>query len=40
VALSGPEEDEEGFAGVGALAMVEAGVGAPGAILEPEARQE
>ena len=34
--LTGPEEDEEGFAGVGQAVMAQAGVGSPGAILLPD----
>jgi MFS family permease len=32
--MSGPEEDEEGFAGVAQTVMIEVGVGSPGALLD------
>jgi hypothetical protein len=38
--VTGPEEDEEGFAGVGELAMVEVGVGSAGVVFERGEDQE
>jgi hypothetical protein len=40
-AMTGPEEDEEGFTGVGELAMAEIGVGSAGVVFEhPEEQEE